>query len=128
MDDNDDEIDGLSPTSMWRRNRKSKDFSNDEDYMPNKEEEYMPDEEEEYKPNEEEEYKPEEEEDRKPVVNIGSPSATPLDHVPVSVVRVNVSLGNKRRGAFISFEGGFPGTLLLIGIQLLTFLIGNLKV
>jgi hypothetical protein len=51
MDDNDDEIDGLSPTSMWRRNRKRKDFSDEEDY----------------KPDEEEVYKPEEEEDRKPV-------------------------------------------------------------
>jgi hypothetical protein len=87
MDDDDDEIDGLSPTSMWRRNRKRKrkDFSDDEDYMPDEEEEHMP-----------------EEEDCKPVVNIGSPSATPPAPVPVFAVRVNVSLRNKRRGAFIS--------------------------
>jgi hypothetical protein len=127
MDDDDDEIDGLSPTSMWRRNRKRNDYSNDEDYMLDEEEEHMPDEEEEHMPDEEEEYKPEEE-DRKPVVDIGSPSATPPTPIPISMVRVNVSLRNKRRGAFISSGGRFPGTLLLIGIQLLIFLIGNLKV
>jgi hypothetical protein len=41
---------------------------------------------------------------------------------------VNVSLGNKRKGAFISTGGRFPGTLLLIGIQLLTFVTGILLV
>jgi hypothetical protein len=102
MDDDNDQIDGLSPTSMWRRNRRRKDFSDDKDYKSDKEEDYKSNEEEDYEPDEEGEYKPEEEEDHKPVINIGSPSATPLAPVPISMVWVNVSLENKRRGAFIS--------------------------
>jgi hypothetical protein len=115
MDDDDDEIDGLSPLSMWRRNRKRNDFSDDDDYMPDEEEEHMPDDEEEHMPNEEQEHMPDKEEEhmpkeeeRKPIVDIGSPSATPPAHVPVSAVQVNVSLRNKRRGAFISTRGKVP--------------------
>jgi hypothetical protein len=93
---------------MWRRNRRKKDFSNDEDYKSYKEEDYKSDKEEDYEPDEEGEYKPEEEEDHKPAINIGSPSATPPAPIPVSVVRVNVSLRNKRRGAFISTRGKVP--------------------
>ena len=32
MDDDDDELEGLSPTSPWKRNRKRKDYSDDDDY------------------------------------------------------------------------------------------------
>jgi hypothetical protein len=76
MDNDDDEIDGLSPLSMWRRNRKRKDFSDDEDYMPNEEEEHMPDVEEEHMPNEEEEHMPDEEEEHMPKEEEPSPSST----------------------------------------------------
>ena len=38
MDDDDDELEGNSPTSIWRRNRKRKDYSDDEDYKPDEEE------------------------------------------------------------------------------------------
>jgi hypothetical protein len=108
MDDDDDQIDGLSPTSMWRRNRRRKDFSDDEDYKFGNEEDYKSNKEEDYESDEEGQYKPEKKEDHKPVINIGSPSATPPAPVPVSVVRVNVSLRNKRRGAFISTGGKVP--------------------
>jgi hypothetical protein len=108
MDNDVNQIDSLSPTSMWRRTRKRKDFSDDEDYKSDNKEDYKSDEEEDYEPDEEEEYKPEEEGDRKPVTNIKSPSATPPSLVPVSAVRVNLSLRNKRRGAFINIEGKFP--------------------
>jgi hypothetical protein len=128
MDDDDDQIDGLSPTSMWRRNRRRKDFSDDENYKSNKKEDYKSNKEEDYEPDKEGEYKPDKEEDHKPVINIGSPSATPPARVPVSLVRVNVSLRNKSRGAFISTGGRFPGTFLLIGIQLLIFVTGILLV
>jgi hypothetical protein len=67
------------------------------DYGANEEEDYMFD--------EQGEYKPEKEEDHKPVINSGSPSATPPAPVLVSAVQVKVSLGNKRRGAFISTGG-----------------------
>jgi hypothetical protein len=83
---------------------------------------------EDYKPNKEEDYKPDEEEDRKPIVNIGSSFTTPPSPVPVSAVQVIVSLGNKRRGAFISSGGRLPGMLLLTGIELLIFFTGNIKV
>jgi hypothetical protein len=33
MDDDDDELEGLSPNSIWKRNRKRKDHSDDEDYV-----------------------------------------------------------------------------------------------
>jgi hypothetical protein len=128
MDDNDDHIDGLSPTSMWRRNRRSKDFSDDEDYKSSKEEDYKSNEEEDYESEEEGEYKPEKEEDRKPIINIGSPSATPPTPIPICAVWVNVSLGNKRRGVFISTGGRFLGMLLLFGTQLLIVVIGILLV
>jgi hypothetical protein len=98
--------------SCWRRNRKRNYCSDVEDY----------------KPNEEEYYKPDEEEDRKPVINIGSSSTTTPAPVPVSAVQVNVSLGNRRRGAFISSRGRLPGMLLLSGMKLLIFLTGNIKV
>jgi hypothetical protein len=69
---------------------------------------------EDYESDEEGEYKPKKEEDHKTVINMGSPLATPPAPVPVSMVRVNVSLGNKRRGAFISTEGRFRGMLFQI--------------
>jgi archaellum component FlaC len=69
---------------------------------------------EDYESDEEGEYKPTKEEDHKTVINMGSPLATPPAPVPVSMVRVNVSLGNKRRGAFISTEGRFRGMLFQI--------------
>ena len=51
MDDDDDELEGNSPTSIWRRNRKRKDYSDDEDYKPDEEEmEKEEAEEKEYKP------------------------------------------------------------------------------
>jgi hypothetical protein len=126
--DGDDQIDGLSPMSMWRRNRRRKDFSDGEDYKCDKEEDYKSNKEEDYESDKEGEYKPEKEEDHKTVINIGSLSATPPAPVLVSAVRVNVSLRNKRRGAFISTRERFPGTLLLIGIQLLIFVTGILLV
>ena len=38
MDNDDDELEGLSPTSMWRRNSKKKDYNDDEDYKLDEEE------------------------------------------------------------------------------------------
>jgi hypothetical protein len=113
MDDDDDHIDGLSPTSMWRRNRRRKDFSDNEDYKSGKEEDYKSNEEEDYESDEEGEYKTEKEEDHKPIINMGSPSATPPAPIHVCAVRVNVSLGNQRRGAFISTGGRFPDALAM---------------
>ena len=38
MDNDDDELEGLSPTSMWRRNMKMKDYSDDKDCKLDEEE------------------------------------------------------------------------------------------
>ena len=38
MDRDNDELEGLSPTSMWRRNRKRKDYSDEEDCKLDEEE------------------------------------------------------------------------------------------
>ena len=97
MDDDDDELDGYSPTSIWRRNRKRKDYSDDEDY----------------KLDEEEMDKQEaEEEEHKPSVDIAPLATAPPSPIAIAGVRVNHSLGNKRRGARCRPEGRFPGTSL----------------
>ena len=82
MEDDDDELDGYSPTSMWRRNRKRKDYSDDEDYKPDKEEEVQK------KEAEEGEYKPS--------INITPLATAPPSPIAVAGVSVNMSLGNKR--------------------------------
>jgi hypothetical protein len=94
MDDDDDELDGLSPTSMWRRNRKRKDYSDDEDYKPDKEEEVQK------KEAEEGEYKPS--------INIAPLATAPPSPIAVAGVSVNMSLGNKRRTARMSTGGKAP--------------------
>ena len=94
MDDDDDELEGNSPTSMWRRNRKRKDYSDDEDY------------EEEVEKEEEEEE--EEEGEYKPFANIAPLATAPPSPIPVAGVKVNVSLGNKRQSARMSTGGKVP--------------------
>ena len=61
MDDDDDELDGYSPTSIWRRNKKRKDYS-DEDYDPEEEEGTDEEEETEEEEEDEDEEEPGEEE------------------------------------------------------------------
>ena len=78
MDDDDDELEGNSPTSIWRRNRKRKDYSDDEDYQ------------------EEMEGEEEEEGEYKPFADITPLATAPPSPIPVAGVKVNVSLGNKR--------------------------------
>ena len=87
MDNDNDELEGNSPTSIWRRNRKRKDYSDDEDYKPDEEE--MEKEEAEGK-----EYKP--------FVHIAPTATAPPAPISVAGVRVNVSLGNKRQTTCMS--------------------------
>ena len=93
MDRDDDELEGNIPTSIWRRNRKRKDYSDDEDYKPDVEE------------MEKEEA---EEKEYKPFVNIAPIATTPPSPILVAGVRVNVSLGNKRQTARMSTGGKAP--------------------
>ena len=90
MDRDDDELEGLSPTSMWRRNRKRKDYSDDEDYEPD------------------EEKVDEEEEEIEPCLDIAPLASAPPSPIPVAAVKVNVSLGNKRQTARMSTGGKAP--------------------
>ena len=97
MDDDDDELEGLSPTSIWRRNRKRKDYSDDEDY----------------KLDEEEMDKQEAEEgEYKPSINIAPLATAPPSPIAVAGVRVNHSLGNKRQGAHMQTGGKVPRRFL----------------
>jgi hypothetical protein len=91
MDKDDDELDGNNPTSMWRRNRKRKDFSDDEDIKPDMEE------------MEEEEHG-----EYKPFVHLASAPPSPPAPIPVVAVRVNVPLGNKRQNARMSTRWKAP--------------------
>ena len=91
--DNDDELEGNSPTSIWRRNRKRKDYSDDEDYKPDEEE------------MEKEEA---EEKEYKPFIDIAPIATAPPSPIFVAGVRVNVSLGNKRQTARMSTGGKAP--------------------
>ena len=91
MDDDDDELVGNSPTSIWRRKRK--DYSDDEDY----------------KLDEEEMEKQEAEEgEYKPSVDIAPLVTAPPSPIVVAGVRVNHSLGNKRQTTGISTGGEVP--------------------
>ena len=92
-DDDDDELEGNSPTSIWRRNRKRKDYSDDEDNKPDKEE------------MEKEEA---EEKDYEPFADVAPLATAPPSPITVAGVRVNQSLGNKRRTARISTGGKAP--------------------
>ena len=79
MDDDDDELEGNSPTSIWRRDRKRKDYSDDEDYQEEMEKEEA----------EGKEYKP--------FIHIAPTATSPPAPISVAGVRVSVSLGNKSR-------------------------------
>ena len=57
MQDNDDELEGLSPTSTWKRSKKRKDYSDDEDYVREEEEDEGDEEEEEEDEDDEEDNK-----------------------------------------------------------------------
>ena len=76
MDDDDDELEGLSPTSPWKRNRKRKDYSDDDDIE-------------------------EDEEEYKAIVDFTPLATSPPSPIAVANVRVNHSLGNKRKTARI---------------------------
>ena len=90
MVDDDDELEGNSPTSIWRRNRKRKDYSDDEDYE------------------EETEKEEEEEEEYQPFADITPIATAPPSPIPVAGVRADVSLGNKRQSARMSTGGKVP--------------------
>ena len=77
MNNDDDELEGNSPTSIWRRNRKRKDYSDDEDYKPDEEE------------MEKEEAKGKE---YKPFVHIAPTATSPPAPISIASVRMNVSL------------------------------------
>ena len=95
MDDDDDELEGLSPMSPWKRNRKRKDYSDDDDT-----------EEEEKEESEEEEE--EEEEEHKAVINVAPLATAPPSPIVVARVEVNRPLGNKRQNARIQTGGKVP--------------------
>ena len=83
MDDDDDELEGLSPTSPWKRNRKRKDYSDDDDIK-------------------------EDEEEYKAIVDFTPLATAPPSSVAVANVGVNRSLGNKRKTTRIQTGGKVP--------------------
>ena len=90
MDDDDDELEGLSPTSPWKRNRKRKDYSDDDTEEEEKEE------------------SEEEEEEHKAVINVAPLATAPPSPIAVARVEVNRPLGNKRQNAHIQTGGKVP--------------------
>ena len=91
MDDDDDELEGNSPTSIWRRDRKRKDYSDDEDVELR---EIM-------------EEDPEEEEDE-PVINAKPIASRPPSPIHVAAVKINVPPGNRKQTARMSTGGKAP--------------------
>ena len=87
MDDDDDELEGFSPTSPWKRNRNRKDYSDDDDIE-------------------------EDEEEYKAIVDFTPLATAPPSPVAVANVRVNHSLGNKRKTSRIQTGGKVPRLLL----------------
>ena len=79
--DDDDELEGNSPTSMWRRNRKRKDYDDEEDEEDDDEESEEDDE-------EDEEEDDEEEEDHKHITNAEYKGKLRPPPVPIAVVKV----------------------------------------
>ena len=91
MDDDDDELEGNSPTSIHRRNRKRKDYSDDEDVELREIMDEEPD-----------------EEDDEAIFDIPPLATAPPSPIPVAGVRVNMSFGNKRQSARMSTGGKAP--------------------
>ena len=83
MDDDDDELEGLSPTSAWKRNKKRKDYSDDDDTE-------------------------EDEEEYKAIIDFTPLATASPSHVAVANVGVNRSLGNKRKTVRIQTGGKVP--------------------
>ena len=95
MQDDDDELDGLSPTSMWRRTRRKDPFEDE-------------DEEEEEQKEEEDDDEEEEEEDHKHITNAGDKGKLHPPPIPLAVVRVVSPPKNLRRRAGMSTGGKAP--------------------
>ena len=102
MQDDDDELEGLSPTSTWKRSKKRKDYSDDEDYVHVDGE----DEEEE----EEEEEDEDDEEDNKCITNAKYKGKLCPSPIPIAMVRAVSPPPQKRirQTARISAGGKVP--------------------
>ena len=83
MDDGDDELEGLSSTFPWKRNRKRKDYSDNDDTE-------------------------EDEEEYKTILDFTPLATAPPSPIAVANVGVNRSLGNKRKAARIQTGGKVP--------------------
>ncbi|KAK1605439.1 hypothetical protein QYE76_029112 [Lolium multiflorum] len=119
MQDHDDELDGLSPTSMWRRMKRRDPFEDeDEDEEDEQEEEEEDDEEKEDE---------EEEEEIKPVTNAEEKGKLPVPIIPVAAARVVPPPQKMKHTTRIGLVRESLNTLYLPRILLSIFAAGKLR-